>query len=256
MNLELDSGLRCEGSLSVQAKASNPAIYVGVVKQMPGCSYAEECSARREHAIKQWWDLLRFNLQASDPGRTASAEHGLSDIYRYGLEILDACFALKSPSTLLKRLYAVKLFNQWLVIHGCLFKESQVWAYLHHLKESGAPRATSLLEAVRFSHFTMRVDGALSVESLRIRGLAFQLYISKRPWRPSDVLTVAEVEFLHECFVDPKRSDIDRVIVGHMLHLLYARARHSDLLAVTNAVLDEDGAFLEVGPRSTKGLGT
>ena len=141
-------------------------------------------------------------------------------------------------------------------LHGCLSKESQVWTYLRHLKESGAAvsRATSLLEAVRFSHFTMRVDDALEVmESLRIRGLASQLYISKRPWQPSDVLTVAEVEFLHECFVDPKRSDIDRVIVGHMLHDLYARARHSDLLSVTNAFLDEDGAFFEVGATIHKG---
>ena len=102
VNLEVDSGLRCEGSLTVQTKAYNPAI-VGVVKQMPGCSYAEEHNARREHAVKQWWDLFCFNLQASD---------GLVDIYRYGVENLDACFALKSPNTLLKRLYAVKLSNQ------------------------------------------------------------------------------------------------------------------------------------------------
>jgi hypothetical protein len=29
------------------------AVYVRVVKQMPGCSYADERAARREHAIKQ-----------------------------------------------------------------------------------------------------------------------------------------------------------------------------------------------------------
>lgn len=135
-------------------------------------------------------------------------------------------------------------------------QEHLVWAYLRSLKESGAPasRATSLLEAIRFCHYTMRVDGALEVmDSLRVSGLAAQLYISKKPWRPSDVFYVSEVEFMHECFSDPRRSDIDRVIIGHMLHLLYARARHSDLLAVTNAFLDEDGAFLEVGAAIHKG---
>ena len=260
MNLELSSGAKCEGTVTVEAGVYNPAVYVSVVKQMPGCSYAEERSSRRDHAIRQWWDLLRYDLKCSDPGRTATAEHGLLDVYKYGIEILDACFGLKSPNTLLKRLYAVKLFNQWLVReHGIFWlplKESMVWAYLRNMREMKAPasRATSFLEAVRFCHFTMHTDGAAEVmDSLRVKGLASQLYICKKPWRPSDTLTVSEVEFLHECLVDPKRSDIDKVIVGHMLHLLYGRARHSDLLAVTHGFLDEEEAFLEVGAAVHKG---
>ena len=227
---------------------------------MPGCSYAEERLSRREHAIRQWWDLLRYDLKCSDPGRTAASEHGQADVYRYGLEILDACFGLKSPNTLLKRLYAVKLFNQWLMReHGVMWlplKESLVWSYLRNMRDVKAPasRATSFLEAVRFCHYTMHTDGALDVmDSLRVKGLAAQLYICKKPWRPSDVLTVAEVEFLHECLLDPKRSDVDRVIVGHLLHLLYGRARHSDLLAVTHGFLDEEDTFLEVGAAVHKG---
>ena len=46
----------------------------------------------------------------------------------------------------------------------------------------------------------LKVDGAL--ENLRIKGLAAQLYANKKPWHPSDVLTVNEVEFLHHCFKD------------------------------------------------------
>ena len=254
VNMEVAEGLKCESSLSVAPGVYNPAIYAKAVKQMVGCSYVEERVARREHAIKQWWDLLRYDLKHSDPGRVAVAEHGLADIYKYGTEVLDACFGLKSPNTLLKRLYAIKLFNLWLMREMSMtwipLKEHMVWAYLRHLKDTKAPasRATSLLESIRFCHFTMRVEGATEVmDSLRVRGLAAQLYINKKPWRPSDVFTVSEIEFLHECFADSGRSDVNRVIVGHLLHLLYARARHSDLLAVTDCFLDEEGAFFEVG---------
>ena len=131
-----------------------------------------------------------------------------------------------------------------------------MWSYIRHLRETQAPasRAVSLLESIRFCHFTMGVDGAQSVlESLRVKGLASQLYASKKPWKPSDVLSVSDVEFLHHCFMDGTRSDVDRVIIGHFLHLLYARARFSDMLSVTGCFLDEEGAFLEVSATLHKG---
>eukprot|EP00435_Cladocopium_sp_Y103_P066376 s126_g28.t1 len=124
------------------------------------------------------------------------------------------------------------------------------------LRENKAPasRAVSLLESIRFCHYTMRIEGALAVlESLRLKGLAAQLYATKRPWRPSDVLTLSDVEFLHQCFCDKSRSSIDRIFIGHALHLLYGRARFSDLLAITECFLDEDWAFLEVSATLHKG---
>jgi site-specific recombinase XerD len=156
--------------------------------------------------VRQWWDLLRLNMSASDPGRAAVHEKGLSDIFKYGLELLDAVFGLKSPNTLLKRLRAIKLYNQWQIRNfteaWIPLSEQRVWAYMRALKEAKAPasRAVSLLESIRFCHYMLKVDGAL--ENLKIKGLAAQLYANKKPWHPSDVLTVNEVEFLHHCFKD------------------------------------------------------
>ena len=49
------------------------------------------------------------------------------------------------------------------------------------------------------------------------------------------------------------RCDVDRIFVGHLLHLLYARARFSDLLAATELFLDEEEAYLELGTTLHKG---
>ena len=256
----VSDGFKLDGSVSVQPAKCDKAIYRSVVKHIVGCTYVEERAAQRDHAIRQWWDLLRLNMSMSDPGRAAVHEKGLSEIYRYGLELLDAVFGLKSPNTLMKRLCAIKLFNQWLIRNytetWLPLQEHRVWSYIRSLRETNAPasRAVSLLESIRFCHYTLRVEGSLEIlESLRVKGLASQLFASKKPWRPSDVLTVNDVEFLHHSFMDSTKSDIDRVFIGHLLHMLYARARFSDLLAVTDLFLDSEDAFLEVNAALHKG---
>jgi len=58
---------------------------------------------------------------------------------------------------------------------------------------------------------------------------------------------------LHKFLEDPLNNVIDRVIAGHLLHMLYVRARWSDLLAVRNAMVDSDGIFFEMETRTHKG---
>ena len=260
VGIGISDGFHLDGTVTVQSTLHEAALYRAVVKNIVGCTFTEERASQREHALHQWWDLLRLNMAASDPGRAAVQEKGLSEVFRYGLELLDATFGLKSPGTLLKRLCAIKLFNQWQMRNftetWIPFSEQRAWAYMRDLKETKAPasRAVSLLESIRFCHYVLKVDGALSVlESLRIKGLAAQLYANKRPWRPSDVLTVNEVEFLHHCFKDQNVCEVDRIFIGHLLHMLYARARFSDLLAVTELFIDAEGAYIEVSATLHKG---
>ena len=46
---------------------------------------------------------------------------------------------------------------------------------------------------------------------------------------------------------------IDRVFVGHLLHLLYVRGSWSDLAAVQNGEIDQDGKFFELSTQQQKG---
>eukprot|EP00435_Cladocopium_sp_Y103_P066923 s261_g29.t1 len=103
INVEVSEGLKCKTALDVQPRMEDRAIYSGVVKHVLGGSYIEEREARRSQAVIQWWDLLRLDLNCSDPGRMALNEKGLADIYKNGTEIVDASLGVKSPNTVMKQ---------------------------------------------------------------------------------------------------------------------------------------------------------
>lgn len=252
LSMNVDAEASLSASLDVQHTALPDTLYVKAVKAFHGGSYIQERSEKRDLAIKSWWELISIDLAASDPGRTALAEAGQANVHSYGLDILDACVALRSPNTLLKRLYSLKSFAEWTVSEGLgpwlPLSERVVWKYAQFLRQSGAAatKATSLLEAIRFGHFLLRLDGAdLVLQSLRVRGLAAQLYTTKRPWRPSDPFTVKQVLKLHQLLENANANLTDRIFAGHILHLVYGRCRWSDLLAVGFVHLDEQETYLE-----------
>lgn len=107
---------------------------------------------------------------------------------------------------------------------------------------------------LRFLWFILGVNGADVVErSPRIRGLSSVLKSKKAPWRPADLLTVAEVEKFHAILHDESKPLGDRIISGHLLHLLYSRARWSDMLAVMNWHIDCLEKYLQVDIKIHKG---
>ena len=261
--MEVGVGLECTTKVGVRPTRTDDALYASSVKQVIGGSYIEERDQKRDLAVRAWWDLLRFNMNCSDPGRTAMKEKDMVEIYYNALDIVDASLGVKSPNTVMKRVYAVKSYNSWLARRFAKVwipvEEQMVWLYFKSLKEEKAPatKATSFLEALRFCHFVFKVDGCeMVLDSLRVRGLASQLYTTKRPWRPADALSVSDVVFLHKAMADERRSIIDRVFVGHLLHMIYARARFSDTLASVNCVLDEEEMFLELEASVHKGSRT
>jgi hypothetical protein len=115
VDVEVRQGLQCTAAIGVRPTRSDDALYSSVVKQVIGGSYVEERDAKRDLAVRAWWDLLRLDMLCSDPGRIAMQEKGLADIYRNGIEILDASLGVKSPNTVMKRLYAVKTYNTWVI---------------------------------------------------------------------------------------------------------------------------------------------
>ena len=260
VQVAVGEGSSLSTSIEVEHRTSDKALYMSAVKSFRGGSYIEERESRRLSAVDLWWTLLRICLKSSDPGRAAEAEATADAIDSYGKEVLSACFALKSPNTLLKRYYSLKSFSDWMCERGhgdwLPFSESCVWRYLQFLRVSSAPptKGSSFVEAVRFGHFVLRIDGAEEVlSSLRVRGLSAQLFANKRPWHPADPLTAAEVIRMHSAMCDDGRSLYDRVIIGHLLHMIYSRSRWSDLLAVSNVYLDESSTFLEAVAYAHKG---
>ena len=235
------------------------SIFHSVVKSVPEFDYFEERQWKRNNAVALWWQLINFSLTHSAIGRQVEAEATLENMDEYGQELIDATFGLKSPSTLLKRYYAMKAYADWCDKNGTKWLpivESDVWAYMRWLRTSEAPptRATSLVEAIRFSWYIVGFAGAGEVQgSLRLKGIASQLFIKKKPWRPAALLEVKEVIKIHQFLEDETKDLVDRVFAGHLLHLLYVRGRWSDLAAVQHGEIDEDGKFFELATQHHKG---
>ena len=208
------------------ADLSNPsAVFVQVVKKGSNVAYLQERKNKREHALTLW-SLLSTCKKHSAVGRKITLEASEVDESDYAAEALDASFSLKSP----------KHYHDWCKdikgVDWLPMTEFLAWEYVRYLKSSQAAptRAASFMEGCRFCGYILGVDGADAIEtSLRVKGMTAQLKVTKRPWLPADVLTVAEVENLHRCLEDTSRGLVDRLLAGHMLHLLYARCRWSDL---------------------------
>ena len=231
-----------------------------VVRKVDSLAFIDEKKRRREEVVAGWWELLSFDMKCSAIGRKISVEASWQDLPAYAQIVLDATFSVKSANTLAKRLYALRTFREWCDDTGrelwLPVEERTAWEYGRWLQESQAAptKASSFLESCRFAWYLLGVDGCDLIEkSLRIRGLTAQLHSRKRPWRPADTLTLVEVKQLHQLLGDETKSLADRVVAGHLLHLLYGRCRWSDLVHVQGWFVDDDGKYLELEARAHKG---
>lgn len=253
LGLEVSEGTQIKACVRASACSVQEGLYTRVVKKISGSNYIDEREQKRYKAIELWWELLSVDLSASKFGRQVQSEASSDDIRRCGLEIIDAIFGLKSPGTLMKRYYALEAFKRWAESQPSSrwlpFTESAAWTYVRFLKNTNAAptRSASFMEASRFACHLFGVDGASSVESsLRVKGLAAQLFTKKKPWSPADVLSVEEIRCLHKFLECGENNTVDRILVGHLLHMLYVRARWSDCLSIRNAGMDPEHEFLEM----------
>ncbi len=261
IKVSLEVGMQATVSASIDyvAVESSTALFSKVVKSMEQLDYKKERAKKRAKAVRDWWELISVDLSASAIGRKVLEEATVDDHYAYGLEVVDACFGLKSPQTL-QRLYALKSFSDWCTAAfdrvWLPLTEGNAWQYIRRLKliEAPATKATTFLEAARFGWFIVGLDGGDEVQaSLRARGLSSQLFSSKKPWKPADLLSTEEVLRIHQFLDNVHNNPIDRVMAGHLLHMLYVRARWSDLLSVKNAMVDAEETFFEMETRTHKG---
>ncbi len=260
LNVQVSDNAKLTPTIKVREVAEGAATFTAVVKKIPEMNYMDERRQKRSRAIKLWWDLLATAPEASEIGRKALAEAPEDQLAPYACEVLDACFGLKSPGTLLKRFYSLKSYHDWCIAFRTAewlpMTEPMAWEYVRWLKSESAPatKAASFMEFCRFCWFVVGVDGASLVQSsFRIKGASNQMRAAKRPWRPADLLSVEEVLKLHEILESEERHVVDRVFCGHMLHLLYGRARWSDLLATKHLYMDQDKCYLEVQTQVHKG---
>lgn len=260
LELQVDATGHVSAKASVEPVTQTSSIFASVVKKLDDVPVREDRDAQRKRAIEGWWNLLAFSLVSSTVGLKVSVEATIDTVVECAHQILDAVFAVKSPGTLMRRLYSIQAYEQWVVDkfgeHWLPITEFRAWQYVSWLKQSEAAptKSGSFLEALRFFWYLLGVEGAGEAEgSLRIKGISSQMRAAKKPWRPADLLKLEEVIKLHSILADSSQSLGDRVFAGHMLHMLYGRARWSDLTCVTDLFMDPDCQYVECSTRHHKG---
>ena len=260
VGLSVGTGGQIASTTVLQPQQRSSSAFVQVVRKVEDVEVEDDRARRRRHALEGFWKLLATSMVSSAVGLKVSVEATSDTVHECALKILDATFAVKSPGTLLRRLYSLQAYKEWCAgafnADWIPVSERHVWEYVQWLQVTlAAPtKASSLLEALRFAWYLLGVEGADEAEkSLRVKGVTMQMRAKKTPWRPADLLTVQEVLTLHKILGDEGEALGDRLFCGHCLHLLYSRSRWSDLTQVTRVFMDEERKYLELSTKAHKG---
>ena len=197
--------------------------------------------------------IIRSSLEHSVVGRQINSSPGEM------LDIVRAAMGVKSPSTVLSRANSILAFMRWHTLgppndNMLPLREEAAWQYVSHLKESGASasKATSFVQACRFCHYVLGVEGALQVVSgRRVCGLADIQLSGKREAKH----TVKEAQDLHRVASCGTRHLVDRIGASHLLLMMYCRCRHSDTVAVEDVPHDhsEGAGYVQLRTKYHKG---
>ena len=228
----------------------------------PDCGYLEKKEADKRLAIGKLVSLVLISPSSFEIGRTIFNEEEDVDNLENALhETLDMIMAMKSPCTLNKRAGSLLLYTKWYKTNreGEVFpiQERDVAAYLFSLKRSGefTSRGASFRESLRFAHFTLGLDGAISAcDSPRVKGASDMMLSGGKEWAPADPLLTSEVLRFHSALEDDNLPLLDRIAAGHVLVMVYGRCRASDPCHIHHVKCDFDSSsgFLEFCTRFHK----
>ena len=250
---------------TIAADGSNPAssgpelepAFVKCVKAIREQSFIEMREAEMKAAVTKWSLFLRSSLEHSVVGKQINSSPGEM------LDIVRAAMGVKSPSTVLSRANSMLAFMRWHTLgppndEMLPLKEEAAWQYVSHLKESqaSASKATSFVQACRFCHYVLGVEGALQVvSSRRVCGLADIQLSGKREAKQARPLTVKEAQDLHRVASSRARHLVDRIVASHLLLMMYCRCRHSDTVAVEDVLHDhsEGAGYVQLRTKYHKG---
>ena len=157
------------------------------------------------------------------------------------------------------------MYYRWHAVHSssdCLpFDENDVWRYVLYQTTtfSAASRSQSPVQALRFAHYVMGFDNALTcASSRRIIGQSQLQLSAKAPTRQARPLTVLEVKALHAIADGSGHSPVDRCIASNLLLATYGRCRVSDVNYIHEILHDLSGSsgFIEISTRYHKSART
>ena len=232
-------------------------LFAHVVRGTRDLTYFEDRERMMVRGVAKWRIIIEYDLFLSEIGRLCfDSPEELDGSIR-------AALGTKSPNTVVARANAMLAMMRWQCNARSFenflpLSESMVWKYVSWLRENQCPptKPSSLLQAIRFSHYVFGIDGSGSVmKSRRVAGSCDLALADKPTTKQARALTVAEVRKVHKFASDPLNNVVDRTVASHMLLMLYGRCRHSDTLAVQSIEHDHtnDRGYILLNTRYHKG---
>ncbi len=177
-------------------------------------------------------------------GRSVLDETLPADLEEALMETTDMALAMKSPGTI-NRAGSLLLFVRWCEMVAKVrpfpITERDIAACMFRLRREGkfVSRGASLREALRFAHYCLGLDGALTAcDSSRVKGASDLMLCGGGTWQPAYPLHVEEVLMFHKILADDARYVLDRWAAGNILVMIYGRCRASDLGHVEKLICD------------------
>ena len=211
----------------------------------------------RNLAVNKWLQIVLKNPMCIGVARNFFESKTLGFCSGSLSDSIAECMATKATSTLHTRANHFLRYLTWAEKQGVIalpLTEPAVHHYFVLCAGSVAPTAfRSFLSSVGFAKFVVGLNPADPVLlSGRVRGLAAQTYMEKRPLRQREPLLVGEVSRLEEIVTDEARARPDRVASGYFLFLVYGRARYSDGQRVVRLKLSSCCKHLEAEVERSK----
>lgn len=208
------------------------------IKYSTDDTYLVQCALTMKTAVSKWRFILLTHHQHSEVGKQIATQ-GDEDL------ISQSVIGVKSPNTMLKGANSILMYFRRQAVHGegsfIPFNETDVWNYVlaQHDVITSASRSQTFLQALRFSHYVMGIDGALEcTQSRRVMGQAHLQLSKKQPTKQARALSASEVKRLHAISEDRTFSIVDRCIASNILMALYGRCRVSELNHVQEMIHD------------------
>ncbi len=234
------------------AGAAMPA-YMTAVKNLKDTEYMEDKRAKASLAVAKWMDIMSVCWSCSSAGMQVRLDLQRDPTGFDAEATLKAVFGVKSPTTLLKRAASMNQYMRWFESssrNAVMYKsplplrESEVWAYFLHLRDSrkisgkGFTISSTFLETVRFCKHILGMDACDAIlASKRLIGFAALERQQKGPTKQAPPMEVEHLLALHN-ILENGENKIDRIGAGCFLVATYARARWSDLRFVHHIKYD------------------
>ena len=173
--------------LTTEIETIGDACYSHAVRNLKDLEYFETKTQQLDLACALWLEVLSQDWTASGVGTKCALALQQDSSGAAAFETLKACFGVKSPTTILKRVASFKKFFSWLACAGpppespLDLQESDVWDYFNWLRERrieaghGFTVCSTFLEAVPFAKFVAELHGADRIlNSARLLGFSWE----------------------------------------------------------------------------------